>query len=61
MNQSAVDHRQLPDASVKALAHIPGKMGVPILGMTLALFKDFYGTIQKHYAKYGLISKIGIR
>jgi cytochrome P450 len=60
MNQAAVDHRQLPDASVKALAHIPGKFGVPLLGMTLALFRDFYGTIHDHHAKYGLISKIGI-
>jgi cytochrome P450 len=60
MNQATIDHKQLPDASVKALAHIPGKFGVPILGMTLALFKDFYGTIQQHHAQYGLISKIGI-
>ena len=60
MNQLVTDHRQFPNVSVKALAHIPGKTGVPILGMTPALFRDFYGTVQKHYARYGLISKIGI-
>jgi hypothetical protein len=60
MNQLASDHRHSPDASLKALAHIPGKAGVPILGMTPALFRDFYGTINKHHAQYGLVSKIGI-
>jgi cytochrome P450 len=60
MNELTADHRHYPDASIKALAHIPGRAGVPVLGMTPALFRDFYGTINKHHAKYGLISKIGI-
>jgi len=60
MNRPASDHRHFPDATMKQLAHIPGKAGVPFLGMTPALFRDFYGTLQKHHARYGLISKIGI-
>lgn len=54
------DYRDFPDASMKQLAHIPGRRGAPVLGMTPWLFRDFYGTLQKHYARYGLISRIGI-
>jgi cytochrome P450 len=60
MNLPASDHRDFPDTSIKELGHIPGRAGVPFLGMTPSLFRDFYGTLQKHYEKYGLISKIGI-
>jgi cytochrome P450 len=60
MNLPASDHRRFPDASARELGHLPGKIGMPLLGMTPALFRDFYGTLQKHYEKYGLVSKIGI-
>ncbi len=60
MKQPAADHRDCPDATLKELAHIPGKVGVPVLGMTPWLFRDFYGTLNKHYENYGLLSKIGI-
>ena len=60
MNHPAIDYRHFPDATMKALAHIPGRSGVPLFGMTPALFRDFYGTLQGHYARYGLVSKIGI-
>lgn len=60
MTQLATDHRGFPNASVKQLGHIPGKTGLPLLGMTPSLFRDFYGTLQQHHAKYGLVSKIGI-
>ena len=54
------DHRDLPDATLKELGHIPGKAGIPVLGMTPWLFRDFYGTLNRHHEKYGLVSKIGI-
>ncbi|HEY6131136.1 MAG TPA: cytochrome P450 [Halioglobus sp.] len=60
MKQAATDHRNFPDASIKSLKHIPGKIGAPFLGMTPWLFRDFYGTLKKHHQKFGLVSKIGI-
>jgi len=60
MKQLATDHRDLPDATLRELAHIPGKVGIPVLGMTPWLFRDFYGTLNRHHEKYGLLSKIGI-
>jgi cytochrome P450 len=60
MNQPVRDHRDFPDATLKELAHVPGRRGVPILGMTPWLFRDFYGTLNKHHERYGLLSKIGI-
>ncbi|ROS01014.1 cytochrome P450 [Sinobacterium caligoides] len=41
------------------LTHIPGTFGLPLIGMTLSLVKDFYGTMDKHYKKYGPVSRIG--
>ena len=60
MKQLATDHRDFPDASMRELAHIPGKIGAPFLGMTPWLFRDFYGTLKRHHEKYGLVSRIGI-
>jgi cytochrome P450 len=60
MNLPVSDHRSFPDASLKELGHVPGSAGVPLLGKTPALFRDFYGTVQKHQEKFGLVSKIGI-
>ena len=57
---TAVDHRAFPDASPRELAHLPGRRGAPLLGMTPWLFRDFYGTLQQHHARYGLLSRIGI-
>lgn len=55
-----MDHRAFPNASVRNLRHIPGRTGLPLFGKTPALFRDFYGTLQRHYEKYGLVSRIGI-
>ena len=60
MNQPVRDHRDFPDATLKELAHVPGRRGVPILGMTPWLFRDFYGTLNRHHERYGLLSKMGI-
>jgi cytochrome P450 len=56
----AFDYRKVPDTGLSGLSHIPGERGMPILGKTPALFNDFYGTLERHYQKYGKISKIGI-
>lgn len=60
MAPATLDHRDFPDAPITALAHIPGRRGAPFLGMTPWLFRDFYGTLKKHHARYGLVSRIGI-
>jgi cytochrome P450 len=60
MMSSTGDHRDFPDATMRELSHIPGRRGAPFLGMTPWLFRDFYGTLAKHHARYGLISRIGI-
>lgn len=60
MMSSTGDHRDFPDTTMRELAHIPGRTGAPFLGMTPWLFRDFYGTLAKHHARYGLISRIGI-
>ena len=60
MTETATDYTLLPDTDFKALSLIPGKKGIPFLGMTPWLFRDFYGTIQHHYERYGLVSKIGL-
>lgn len=60
MSDSIVDYRQQPSAAYQQLSHIPGNRGVPVLGMIPALFRDFYGTIHRHYQKYGPVSKANI-
>jgi hypothetical protein len=31
------------------LGHIPGEYGLPVVGRTFALFKDFYGLVDDQY------------
>lgn len=59
-DDTQADYRQQPSATYQQLAHIPGNRGVPLLGMIPALFRDFYGTIDKQYKKYGPVSKANI-
>jgi cytochrome P450 len=54
------DYKQQPSSTYDELAHIPGNRGFPVLGMIPALFRDFYGTIDKQYKKYGPVSKANI-
>lgn len=42
------------------LGHLPGEYGLPVIGKTFSLVRDFYGTIDAHYRKYGPISRIGL-
>ncbi len=42
------------------LGHIPGEYGLPVVGRTFALFKDFYGLVDDQYKKYGPVSRIGL-
>jgi cytochrome P450 len=46
--------------SARELVHIPGSMGLPVLGVSAQLAIDFEGTIRKLYQKYGEISKASI-
>lgn len=54
------DYTEASDSPFESLAHIPGKRGLPLLGITLDLYRDFYGTLQKHQSRYGNISRTGI-
>lgn len=40
------------------LDHIPGKDGLPWVGRTFALVKDFYGLVDEYYRNYGPVSRI---
>ena len=60
MNKPATDYRLQANTGYQQLAHIPGSCGLPVLGLIPALFRDFYGTIDKHYQKYGPVSKTNI-
>ncbi len=42
------------------LDHIPGSFGWPIIGQTIDLVKDLYGTIDRQYKTYGPVSKFGL-
>lgn len=61
MSTSALDtsYQQKPDASRKDISHIPGSNGWPILGHIPHMIKDFHGTVEKHVAKYGEVSRFG--
>lgn len=58
--ETGMDYRTQPSATDNQLAHIPGNDGWPVLGLIPALFRDFYGTINSHYKKYGAVSKTNI-
>lgn len=60
MNNPAANYRLQASTRYTQLAHIPGKRGFPVLGMIPALFRDFYGTLNKQYKKYGPVSKANI-
>lgn len=42
------------------LSHIPGTFGWPIIGQTIALVKDLYGTVDGNFKKFGPVSRFGL-
>jgi len=46
--------------TARELAHIPGSLGLPFLGVSVSAAKDFNGTMWDIYRKYGPISKVNI-
>ena len=44
----------------RKLDHIPGSFGLPVIGHTVSLVKDLYGTIDKQYQQFGPVSKFGL-
>jgi len=54
------DYTRQPNADTAALTHLPGDYGTPVLGAIPALFRDFYGAIEKRHQKYGAVSKINL-
>lgn len=57
-SQADLAYKQRPNCY--DLSHIPGEYGLPVIGRTLFLFKDFYGLVDEHYKKYGAVSRIGL-
>ena len=53
MSAAAVDpaYRQAPDS--RALAHIPGCDGWPVLGETVAVVRDLHAVAARHVRDYG--------
>ena len=58
MNTAVVDYRSAKDNH--DLSHIPGSFGLPIIGDTFKLVKDFNGTIDNQHKKYGPISRFAL-
>jgi len=59
MNTAAtdlLDYRQYPDNS--ELGHIPGDRGFPVLGRLPSLLKDYLGTMEDHFHRFGPVSRI---
>lgn len=58
MSTGAVDsaYRQAPDS--RALAHIPGCDGWPVLGETVAVVRDLHAVAARHVRDYGPVSRI---
>ena len=58
MSAAAVDpaYRQAPDS--RALAHIPGCDGWPVLGETVAVVRDLHAVAARHVRDYGPVSRI---
>lgn len=49
-------YEQEPDS--RDLKHIPGEYGLPYIGKAIDFLDDLYGTVNKHYKKYGLVSRL---
>lgn len=53
MTELAHDYTRQPNTPYRRLPSLQGRAGLPIIGITFDLFRDFYGTLQKDYKKYG--------
>jgi cytochrome P450 len=60
MTEHILPYTLQPDVAFDKLSHIPGRRGLPLLGITLDLYQDFYGTLTAHQKKYGYVSRAGI-
>ncbi len=60
MPSSADLYPPIRSTNARDLAHIPGDMGLPVLGISVQLALDFEGTIRKFYAQYGNICRSNI-
>lgn len=58
MSEAVANYKQAKDNH--QLAHIPGSFGWPVIGHTISLVKDLYGTIDKQYTQFGPVSKFGL-
>lgn len=58
MTEAVASYKQAKDNH--KLNHIPGSFGLPIIGHTISLVKDLYGTVDKQYTQFGPVSKFGL-
>ena len=58
MTEAVASYKEAKDNH--KLDHIPGSYGMPVIGHTVALVKDLYGTVDKQYKEFGPVSKFGL-
>jgi len=54
------DYGPVKTTSARELAHLPGDMGLPFLGITLRAARDFEGTMRGMYLTHGPIAKTSL-
>jgi cytochrome P450 len=54
------DYTLQPETRARDLSHIPGTNGPPFVGNLPRMVKDFHGTVEKQYQKYGEVSRLGM-
>ena len=57
-DETNLSYQSLPNNT--DLNHIPGENGLPLVGRTYGLIKDFYGLCNDQYQKYGPVSRVGL-
>lgn len=58
MNRTEVDPSYRHAREARALAHIPGDDGLPVLGRTIEVVRDLLAVSQQHVRDYGPVSRI---
>ncbi|WP_194842600.1 cytochrome P450 [Endozoicomonas sp. OPT23] len=56
---STLDSSYLEEPINSDLSHVPGDLGLPVVGKTFPLLDDYYGLVDEMYKKYGPVFKMG--
>lgn len=58
MVELTANYLSQPNTTWGQLSHLPGRKGLPLIGITHWFVKDYYNAIQKYYEQYGLVSRM---